>query len=71
MQQRVTIVGEMTDGTCIVEHVAGFDQFIEIALPLWRDSECERLTWHPTPAPAEEVRQAGCWPVRALASDVA
>lgn len=71
MQQRVTIVGEMIDGTCIVEHVQGFDAFIAIALPLWRDSECERLTWHPTPVPAEERREAGCWPVVPRLGEVA
>jgi hypothetical protein len=71
MQQRVTIIGEMADGSTIVEHVAGWDAFIAVALPLWHDSECERLTWHETPALSEERRQAGCWPVRTLAADVA
>ena len=49
MQPPVTIVAEMEDGSTIVEHVATFAAFIAIVLPLRRDPECVRVTWHATP----------------------
>ena len=72
MQPPVTIVAEMSDGTMLVEHVADFAAFVAVALPFRRDSECRRPTWHTTPAlAAEELREAGCWPVVALQGEVA
>jgi len=70
--QQVTVVAEMADGTCIVEHVARFEDFTAQVLGFRRDAECLRLTWHATPLPpADERREAGCWPVRALLGEVA
>ena len=50
MQPPVTIVAEMLDGSTIVEHVATFAAFVAIVLPLRRDPDCLRVTWHATPA---------------------
>jgi len=70
--QQVTIVAEMADGTCLVEHVARFEHFTGAVLAFRRDADVVRLTWHETPLPpADERREAGCWPVRALLGEVA
>ena len=50
MQPPLTIVAEMEDGTCLVEHVATFAAFIAVVLPFRRDPDCLRVTWHTTPA---------------------
>ncbi|HEY8744178.1 MAG TPA: hypothetical protein VIU62_13820 [Chloroflexota bacterium] len=49
--QVTTIVAEMAGGTCLVEHVEAFEDFTGIVLGFRRDSECVRLSWHPTPEP--------------------
>ncbi|MGI8912253.1 MAG: hypothetical protein ACR2JY_00440, partial [Chloroflexota bacterium] len=70
--QQTTIVAEMADGTCLVEHVTEVNVFLDLVLGFRRDAECLRLTWHATPLPpADERREAGCWPVRALLGEVA
>lgn len=62
--KQTTIVAEMIDGACIVEHVEAFADFTGIVLGFRRDSECVRLTWHPTPEPPEPVlyESASCAP---------
>lgn len=55
MQPPITIIAEMRDGTCIVEDVASFEDFTAIALPLWHDSECIKLTWQEAPPPETVV----------------
>jgi hypothetical protein len=70
--RQATIVAEMADGGCVVEHVAAFEEFTALVLGFRRDPDVRRLSWHRTPAPAaEELREAGVWPARALPADVA
>ena len=79
-----TIVAEMADGSCLVEHVTAFEDFTALVLGYRRDSECVRLTWHPLEGVAlidalagelrglaDDLRESGCWPVVALAGEVA
>ncbi len=63
MAHRVTIVAEMADGGCIVEHVAAFEDFTGLVLGFRRDADVVRLTWHATPEPpAEELLESGACP---------
>lgn len=54
----VTIVAEMQDGTCIVEHVRTFEDFTAIVLPFRADAECVRLTWHDAIADDETLYES-------------
>ncbi|HEY8743605.1 MAG TPA: hypothetical protein VIU62_10915 [Chloroflexota bacterium] len=55
MQPPLTVVAEMLDGACIVEHVFDFKAFVAVVLPFRRDPDCLRVTWHTTPEPPEPV----------------
>jgi hypothetical protein len=51
MQQLVTIVATMQDGTVIVEHTGDFGEFVGLALGFRRDPDCVRLVWRVEPVP--------------------
>lgn len=80
---QTTIVAEMIDGTCLVEHVTAFEAFTALVLGYRRDPEVVRLTWHANGRPAgagalaaqslgdhPQVRTR-CWPVRTQLGEVA